>query len=252
LPFVKNSGSMSKVKTIALIPARAGSKGVLNKNIRSLAGHPLVEWSIAACLRARTIDRVVVSTDSTQYAAMCRVMGAEVPFIRPSEISCDRSTDIEFIAHALDWFANDGGEPDLIVHIRPTTPYRDPALIDQAVAAFQVATDATALRSVHEMSESAYKTFEINAKGCLQGVGSDNTELDAANNARQQFPVTFSANGYVDVLSTVFIRQTGLLHGNAVMPFVTPRVTEVDCEDDFAFLEYEIARDPLLLRQLFD
>lgn len=238
-------------KVVALIPARAGSKGVPDKNIRQLGGHPLIEWSIAACLRSKLIDRAVVSTDSEQYASLCRKLGAEVPFLRPQAISGDRSTDYEFIEHALDWFAANGGEPDYIVHIRPTTPLRLPSLIDKAITSFQGAKQATALRSVHEMSESAYKTFELAPGGQLKRVGSDTTELDAANNARQQFPSTYVANGYVDVLSTAFIRKTRLLHGNWVMPFVTPLAPEVDSEEDFAFIEYQMSREPSFAAELF-
>ncbi|WP_443640330.1 acylneuraminate cytidylyltransferase family protein [Candidatus Njordibacter sp. Uisw_039] len=241
---------MSEV--IALIPARAGSKGVLNKNIKMLGGHALIEWSIAACKKSKSIDRVIVSTDSVEYGKLCQSYGAEVPFHRPERISGDCSTDYEFVIHALDWLAINGGEPDFIVHIRPTTPFRSPHLIDDAIVSFQASAQATALRSVHEMSESAYKTFEVSADGQLKRVGDVSTALDAANNARQQFPSTYFANGYVDVLSTVFIRKQGLLHGNKVMPYITPSVAEVDTEDDFAYLEFQLSRSPLLAQQIFN
>lgn len=241
---------MSKV--IALIPARSGSKGVPNKNTRLLGGHPLIAWSIMTAKRAKTVDRVIVSTDSYEYAQLAIQLGAEAPFLRPAEISGDRSTDFDFIAHALDWFADNGGEPEYIVHIRPTTPFRDPAQIDAAVRLFQSSKVATALRSAHEMSESAYKTFEIAPAGQFKRLGADGTALDAANNARQQFPATYQANGYVDVLSTRFIRDNGLIHGDWVLPFITPTVVEVDTEDDFALLEYQLARTPNISTQLFD
>lgn len=239
-------------KVVALIPARAGSKGVPNKNIRQLGGHSLLAWSIAACLKSETIDRVIVSTDSVEYAELARKLGAEAPFLRPVEISGDRSTDYDFIVHALDWFASEGGEPEYLVHIRPTTPLRDPQLVDTAVRAFMGATNGTALRSVHEMSESAYKTFEIAPGGQLKRLGSEDTALDSANNARQQFPSTYQANGYVDVLSSAFVRKAGLLHGDHVIPFVTPMVVEVDTEDDFLRLEFQLAQSPLIIRKLFD
>lgn len=241
---------MSRV--IALIPARSGSKGVPNKNIRPLGGHTLIEWSIMACKKAKLIDRVIVSTDSPEYAQLSVRLGAEAPFLRPAEISGDRATDYDFIAHALNWLAANGGEPEYIAHIRPTTPLRDPTLIDAAIRAFQSDSRATALRSVHEMSESAYKTFEIAPEGQLKRVGADSTALDAANNARQQFPATYQANGYVDVLSTRFIRASGLIHGNWVLPFVTPTVVEVDTEEDFAHLEYQISRPTEIITHLFD
>jgi N-acylneuraminate cytidylyltransferase len=238
-------------KVVALIPARAGSKGVPNKNVRDLGGHPLLAWSVAACTHSVMIDRTIVSTDSPDYAALAQRLGAEAPFLRPAEISGDRSTDYEFIVHALNWLAAHGDEPAFVVHIRPTTPLRDAKLIDEAVRAFEASPHATALRSVHEMAESAYKTFEIAAGGQLKRLGSDSTALDAANNARQQFPATYQANGYVDVLSTAFIRRSGLIHGDQVMPFITPPVVEVDGENDFAHLEFQLSRAPDTARQLF-
>lgn len=237
---------------VALIPARAGSKGVPNKNVRLLGGHSLLAWSIAACLKSSTIDRVIVSTDSTEYAVLAQNLGAEAPFLRPAAISGDRSTDYEFIVHALDWLAAEQGEPEYLVHIRPTTPLRDPKLIDDAVAAFMAAPYATALRSVHEMPESAYKTFEIAAGGQLKRLGSADTALDSANNARQQFPSTYQANGYVDVLSSAFIRKSSLIHGDHVIPFITPPVVEVDTEDDFAHLEFQLIQMPDIIQKIFN
>ena len=87
---------------VALIPARAGSKGVPHKNIRKLGEHSLIGWSIAACNAASSICRTIVSTDSDEYARISREIGAEVPFLRPAEFSGDRSTDYDFIKHALD------------------------------------------------------------------------------------------------------------------------------------------------------
>ena len=241
---------MSKV--IALIPARAGSKGVPNKNVRILGGHPLLAWSIAACRKSATITRTIVSTDSAEYATLAKNVGAEAPFLRPAEISGDRATDYDFVVHALDWLASRGEEPDLVVHIRPTTPLRRPKLIDEAVRAFKNSPNATALRSVQEMPESAYKTFELAPGGQLKRLGCDDTTLDAANSARQQFPNTYQANGYVDVLSTAFIRRARLIHGDFVMPFITPFVVEVDTEDDFTYLDFQLGRAPEFAWQLFD
>lgn len=240
---------MSKI--IAIIPARSGSKGVPNKNIRELGGHPLIEWSIQACLKSELIDRVIVSTDSEEYAEISRNCGAEVPFIRPPEISGDNSTDYDFVVHALDWFLANGGEPNLLVHIRPTTPYRSPKKIDEAIATFQSNPSASSLRSVHEMSESAYKTFELSPSGVLMRLCSQSTELDLVNNARQQFPATYQANGYVDVLSTKFIRSTGLIHGDNVIPFITSIAVELDTEFDFEYLKFLIVHNPGIVKHLF-
>ena len=236
---------------IALIPARSGSKGVPHKNIRDLAGHSLLEWSIAACQQSQFIDRTIVSTDSEVYAQLSIKKGAEAPFLRPSEISGDKSSDYDFIKHALDWLRHHGYIPDYIVHIRPTTPLRDPLLIDQAIKHFMSHPKATALRSVHPMSESAYKSLEITPEGQLSRIGSGNTDLDAVNQARQGFPMTYIANGYVDVLSTSFILNNRLIHGNYVIPFVTPIAHEVDTEEDFSYLEFQLSKYPEIVSKLF-
>ncbi len=240
---------MSEV--VALIPARAGSKGVPGKNIRLLGGYSLLAWSIAASLKTKSIDRVIVSTDSEEYATLARELGADVPFLRPAELSGDSSTDYDFVLHSLNWLRENSSEPDYIVHIRPTTPFREPEMIEQAIKQFKSAITATAMRSVHEMSESAYKTFEIASTGVLQCVGSGITSLDAANNARQGFAKTYQANGYVDILLTSFIRKQGLLHGDSVLPFITPVVTEVDSEEDFSYLEYQLLHSPAIESTLF-
>ncbi|MEE3354514.1 MAG: acylneuraminate cytidylyltransferase family protein [Actinomycetota bacterium] len=240
---------------LALIPARSGSKGVPDKNVRPLGGQPLIAWSIAAATQSQVIDRVIVSTDSDAYGRIAIDHGAEVPFLRPSELAADCSRDLEFILHALDWLDNRGEEPDLIVHLRPTTPFRTPANLDAAVEMMATSSASTglhptAVRSVHEMSTTAYKSMEID-EGVLRQVGAATTALDGANNPRQDFPVTYLANGYVDVLSTEFIRESGLLHGDQVIPFVTGLALEVDTATDFDLLEYHLKLNPGLFDELF-
>ena len=236
---------------VALIPARAGSKGVPNKNVRKLGNHPLIEWSIAACKSAGLINRTIVSTDSEEYARMAMAMGAEAPFLRPDKFSGDFSTDYEFITHCLDFLQTESIEPDYVLHIRPTTPFRDPKKIEEALLTFQNNSNSTALRSVHPMPESAYKSFEISQTGQLKCLGLNNTDIDVANNARQEFPKTYIANGYVDVLFTPHIRKFKLLHGKNVLPFITQVTNEVDTEDDFKRLEWELSQYPEHKNKLF-
>lgn len=235
----------------AIVPARAGSKGVLDKNIKPLAGHPLLGWSVRAGLLARNIDRVVISTDSPIYADIARSYGGEAPFLRPSDLASDSSPDFGFMSHAIEWFlAHEGRAPDYWVHLRPTTPLREVSVIERAVETFRASGQSTALRSVHQMPESAYKCLEI-ADGLLKQVGTGNMALDAANAARQSFPQTYAANGYVDILRTQLVRERRLLHGDRVQAHVTPVVTEVDAVEDFAYLEYQAARRPDVARALF-
>lgn len=243
--------SDSANSVIALIPARSGSKGVPHKNIRRLGGYPLITWSVSACKMVSLIGRTLVSTDSQEYADLAESAGAEVPFIRPETISGDTATDLEFVTHCLNFLSKTKSEPEYIVHIRPTTPFRDPLVIESAIKSFINNPVATALRSVHLMSESAYKSFEISSSGKLMCLGKKDANIDAANNARQLFPATYSANGYVDILSVRHIRKTNLLHGNNVMPYVTNKISELDTEEDFQRLELELAMHPEYISRLF-
>lgn len=236
---------------VALIPARSGSKGISDKNIRLFAGKPLLAHSIAAARLASNIDRVIVSTDSQHYANIAQEYGAEVPFLRPEEISCDMSTDYQFIKHALDWFQdNEGQQPKYLVHLRPTTPLRNPRCIDAAIEMIKNDSKATALRSIHEMSESAYKTMEIKNR-YLKCVCSGSFNLDEANNPRQMFNKTYSPNGYVDVIVSSYVMENQKIHGNHVLAFITPYIGEADTFEDFAYLEYQTEKNPMLIKRLF-
>lgn len=236
---------------VAVIPARLGSKGVIDKNIKLLGGHPLIAYSIAAAQLARSINRIIVSTNSKEYANIAREYGAEVPFLRPDEISSDTSTDYDFIKHLIDWMLhNEGDIPKFLVHLRPTTPLREVKYIDSAIERMKQAAYATALRSVHEMSESAYKAFEIEGD-YLKSIGSNSFTLDAFNDPRQRFKKTYQANGYVDVIKTEYVIENKKLHGDHVIAFVTPHVVEVDTVDDFDYLEYLVAKEPMIVNSLF-
>jgi CMP-N,N'-diacetyllegionaminic acid synthase len=236
---------------IAIIPARSGSKGVVNKNIKLLAGYPLIAYSIAAAQSANCIDRILVSTDSNKYADIARDYGAEVPFLRPQEISGDRAGDYDFIKHALDWLQeNEGYQPEYIVHLRPTTPLREGCHIASALEAIKNNKEATALRSLHEMSESAYKTFEIE-KGYMKSVYTQSFDIETANSPRQMFKTTYDANGYVDIIRTSYVCANKKIHGDKVIAYITPRAFEVDSPDDFEYLEYILYRNPVLVKKYF-
>ena len=236
---------------IAVIPARSGSKGVPDKNIRNLAGKPLIAYSITAAKNAGLIDRIIVSTDSEKYADFAREYGAEVPFIRPNKYSKDDSTDYDFVKHLLDWLAdNEGSTPDYIIHLRPTTPLRDSSVLDNAIEKFMNNVEATSLRSAHEMSETAYKQFELEDK-YFKTICTGSFDLDDANNSRQSFPKTYFPNGYIDILRTSYILENHLLHGNRVMGYITDFAIEVDTIDDFKFLEWKINKNDEIIKKIF-
>ena len=181
--------SLNDLYIVSVIPARSGSKGVVNKNLRKLHGIELLNWSIKASLQTKVISRTLVSTDSDEYAQISNEMGAETPFLRPESISRDNSTDLEMILHSIDFFKSEERIPDLIVHLRPTSPHRNPNIVSKAIIlAAKNINNISAVRSIQEMSETAYKSFEIGENGNLISVFTHSSDLDKSNLNRQAFP----------------------------------------------------------------
>ena len=210
----------------AIIPARGGSKGVPGKNLRPLAGYPLIAYSIAAAKLSSRINRAIVSTDSEEIAQTARRFGAETPFLRPATMSGDHSGDAEFMRHALEWFKkNETSVPKYLAHLRPTTPLRDPRLIDSA----------------HPAPESPFKWFLRGKEGFFTGIDPRYSN-DDLNKPRQSFPEVYIPDGYIDIISAGAFLSTGLLHGQRMLAFASPRCHEVDVPEDFDYLEFEIKR----------
>lgn len=240
---------MINTEVYAIIPARGGSKGVPHKNVKLLAGYPLIAYSIAAARLCPQIKRVIVSTDSQEIADVSRRYNAEVPFLRPFALAGDYSPDRDFVLHALRWFEDHEGQmPEYLVHLRPTTPVRDPSVIGAAIGRIMADPLATSLRSGHEAPESPYKWFLRDERGYFHGLKSDETRPDYTNLPRQMFPAVYIPDGYVDVLRTSFLLESDDLHGDHIVGYVSPRCVEVDTLEDFEYLEFHLnkAESPLL------
>jgi N-acylneuraminate cytidylyltransferase len=220
------------MKIIALIPARGGSKSVPRKNLADLGGHPLLTWSIAAARLCSAIEDVVVTTDSEEIAEVAREYGASVPFLRPATLARDDSLDLEFFEHYLSHVRTAGAAaPDLIVHLRPTTPLRDPRVIDEAIRFMESHCDATSLRSMHRTSLTPYKMFRIRdgfADPFLRPPGL----CEPYNAPRQWFEDAFIPNGCVDIARPAVLAATGLLHGERMRVWETDPVPDIDGPDD--------------------
>jgi len=231
----------------AIIPARSGSKGIHDKNIRLLGGHPLLAWSIAVAKQSVFVKRVLVSTDNEEYASIAVQYGAEAPFLRPVSISGDRSPDRDFFIHALEWLQkHEKLVPDIWVHLRPTTPLRDPKLIDEAINIFNNDPNAVSLRSGHEASESPAKWFKLNDDGSFDGL-MGNTWL---NMPRQECPKGYIPDGYVDLLRSGRILGSEDMYFPRMLAYVSPPVREVDTAEDFNYLEYDVRKGHILLSYL--
>src|SRR6266545_922025 len=134
---------------LALIPARGGSKGIPRKNIRSFAGYPLIAWSIAAAKQSELVKRLIVSTDDEEIASVARQWGAETPFLRPTELAQDKTTDLPVFEHAIQWLEkNEDYYPEIMVQLRPTSPIRPKGILDHAVHILLEHSDADCVRGV--------------------------------------------------------------------------------------------------------
>lgn len=234
----------------ALIPARSGSKGVKDKNMQQLLGHSLLAWSIIAGRAVDEIDRVFVSTDSSEYMEEAREYGAETPFQRPAKLASDSATDLDVFRNFFEWAQRNSPHlPAAVVHLRPTTPMRDPDVLSAAVSlALERRGEVSAIRSVHESPESPYKWFRLDETGFLVTLDGQRS-LDSANRARQYFPEVYVPNGYVDVLYPELVLESGQLHGRNVLPYKTAPVIEVDTIEDLELLRKVSDAPPRLVQK---
>ena len=239
-----------KNDVIAIVPARSGSKGVPNKNIKQLGGHPLLAWSIASA-KLSGIERVIVSTDSEHYANIAIKYGAEVPFLRSKDISSDSSTCFEFMRHAMEWCEENGSDlPEYWLHLRPTTPLRDPNLIQKAVCIIRENDSLDSLRSAHEVPESPFKWFLKDDNNMFEGLRED-LSPEKVNEPRQNFPKVFNPNGHIDIVKASHVLNSSNLHGDKMFVFVTPNTSEIDTSDDFEYIEYQIDKEGSPLSSFF-
>jgi len=234
---------MSKNKNIiALIPARGGSKSIPKKNIIDLGGFPLIAYSIAAAKLSKHIARVIVSTDSEEIAEVAKRYGAEVPFMRPAEFATDTAIDLDVVKHAIAWLKeNEEGGPEYIVFLRPTTPLRDPAMIDKAIENLLAHPEATSLRSGHEIRESPYKLFGKEGDYFV-GLFPQDPRPEYYNLPRQSFPPVYQPDGYVDIWKTQTIGDMGMLHGSKILAFAVSDVGELDKPQDLEFVRFQLGK----------
>lgn len=241
---------IKKDEVVAIIPARSGSKGVKDKNIRLLNGYPMIAYTIAAAKLSKKIDRVIVSTDSEKYAEIARKYGAEVPFLRPDEISGDTATDIEFMKHAIQWcYDNEGSVPEYWVHLRVTCPMRNPEVIDEGIEKIKKHPEATCLLSVTLVENflTAYKWLIKDGEEYVKSIFFENN--DDANLPRKSYPDPYIPNIYVDVLKTECIVGNDRLHGNKMVCLETPETIDIDTEEDLKKAKEQDMKD---FAQIFD
>ncbi len=221
-----------RMNIVALIPARAGSS-LKDKNIYPLGGYPLLAWLIACAKMSCYIKSVYVYTDSERYAKIARQYDAMAPFYDDNPLIGEVPNHV-FIKEFVDQREKYVIEAiDYLVIIWATNPLRDVKYVDEAITGFLV-SNATSLKSVVEMSESAYKAMKIE-NGYLCSLSGD-----TANIPRQQIPKTYHPNGYVDIMRGDLIRE-GKGWGDKVLPFLCEDVGEIDTANDIKQVERLLA-----------
>jgi N-acylneuraminate cytidylyltransferase len=221
------------MKIHAIIPARGGSKSVPKKNIQLIGKHPLIAYSIVACKLCKNIDRVIVSTDNEEIAGISKDYGAEVPFMRPKEYATDASSDFGFLKH---FFDNISCEE--VALIRPTTPFRNPEFMEKVIGVyFENKDKMTGLRTAEVMNQPAYKQFKINGNYFEELFESFNGIKNYSNLPRQQFPLTYSPNGHIDIVKRETIKESSVF-GDKIYAVVCGKMVDIDDMDDLEIAGY--------------
>jgi CMP-N,N'-diacetyllegionaminic acid synthase len=217
---------------IALIPARSGSERVQQKNIRPLAGHPLLAYAVATARQAGVFDRVVCSTDSGKIAEVAQRYGADVPMLRPAELATATSPDIEWITHALELLDE---HYDLFAIVRATNPFRGPDILRRGFEQLLATPEADSIRAVELVKQHPGKMWVLEGRTMRPLL--DQSHLDVAWHAGQYpaLPPVYVQNSALEIAWTRVVSQTGTREGKVVAPYLTKghEGFNIDDEEDW-------------------
>jgi len=228
------------MRILGLVPARGGSKGVPRKNVRELGGKPLIAHSIDTARNATRIDRIVVSTEDEEIAAVSRSLGAEVPFVRPESLAQDDTPMLPVVVHALEAIIADGWAPDAVCLLQPTFPFRRPEDIDACIDALS-ARRADCVISVHRVPHqfNPHWVYFEQPNGTLRLATGEPEPIPS----RQALPPAFHRSGAIYVSRAAVIREHGSLYGDRVVGYETPAEysCNIDTIEDWRRAEAQIA-----------
>ena len=232
---------IKKENILGIIPARGGSKGIKNKNIKLLCGKPLIYYTIIEAKKSKFIKRIVVSTDSPKISGIACKYGAEVPFLRPKELAKDFVTDLPVFKHCLKWLEkNEGYRPDIVVQLRPTAPLRKAQHIDKAIKLLLKSKGADSVRSVTKVGQHPFKMWRIENNRLCSFISQNISRIkESYNLPRQKLPLVYIQNGSVDVIWPKTILEKGSMGGDVILPFVMRGPGSVNIDDEIDFLTAE-------------
>jgi len=236
-------GVVRRGSVVAIVPARGGSKSIPRKNIKLLAGVPLIAYSIEAARASALVDRVIVSTDDEEIAAIARRCGAEVPFLRPRSLAEDTTPDLPVFLHALEWLdMHDSCVPEIVVHLRPTSPLRPPDCVDRAIDRLRSDPTADSVRGVVTASQNPFKMWRLQPDGAMLPL-LRHPGAEAYNQPRQELPTTYWQTGHVDAIRTATIREKASMSGDRITSLVIDAAyaCDIDTELDWQRTEWMLA-----------
>ena len=226
--------NIKNLNIVALIPARSGSKGIKDKNIKLYKGIPLLAHSIKIGLESEYIKDVYVSTDSLEYQEIALKYKAKITPLRSSDISDDLSPDIDTFKHFINTL--NLPLPDIIVQLRPTYPNRDIKTVNECIKIFINNYDKyDSLRTVIPISKTPFKMYYVDNDKLVPYLTEYKDYIEPYNQARQIFPVTYLHNGYLDIIKTNIILSQNLLSGNNILPYImkSDQLDDIDNLEDF-------------------
>jgi N-acylneuraminate cytidylyltransferase len=224
---------------VAFIPARLGSKRVPGKNIRALAGHPMIAYSIAPAIESGVFSSVIVSTDSEEIAAVARHYGAEVPFLRPAAFAGDTSPDIEWLEHALTELRAGGRNWDAFSLLRPTSPFRSADMIRRAFAHFVSQAGADSLRAVEKCAQHPGKMWVIRGERMFPLLPFGLADQPWHSTPYQALPLVYVQNASLEIAWSRVVFERRTIAGDVVVPFITEAHEGFDINDPYDWMVAE-------------
>ena len=234
-------------KILAIIPARGGSKGIPRKNVVRLNGRPLIAWSILAARESGCLDRIVVSTDDEEIAAISRECGADVPFHRPPELAQDNTPGVDPVIHAIQWLeAHEEYRPEYVLLLQPTSPLRTAGDIAGVVEMART-TGADTVLGICAAKVHPFSTLRLAENGQLTGfLSSDWREQQRRYPRRQDLPEAHVENGALYLTRRKVILETRTFYGEKMYGYVMPEERSIDIDTP---LDLWIAERSLSLRR---
>ena len=228
-----------KMKFIALIPARAGSQRVKSKNVRELCGHPLLAYTISAAIQSGIFERIIISTDSEETKKIAEHYGAEVPFLRPAELSSATAIDIEWITHAYDQI--NGDAYDAFALLRPTSPFRQVETIKRAAKQLEANPNLDSIRAVELCHQHPGKMWTICDDNTLKSfLPQGDMEVPWHARQYQDLPKVYIQNSSLEMARSCVVRQHKSREGKIIGAFLTDEFEglAIDYESDWFWIEY--------------